>query len=133
MKFAVTVLAMLALVGCSREQRLPTAPGPPASPATPTPSSVASLWLMVIGDSGGCVVGATVQVIRGQRLGQSLTQIEPCGYWDYGGGIVLTDLTPAVELTLRASAPGYAVQENTFLPEPSSTPTRTVFITLSKI
>jgi hypothetical protein len=120
MKFASIVFASLTLLGCSQEsgQPLPTAPGQPVpstSPA-PTPSSQAFLWVMVVEETGVCIVGATVEVVRGQGLGQRITQDTPCDAWDYGGGIVFRDLTPGVEMTLRTSASGYAAQERTVIP-----------------
>jgi hypothetical protein len=120
MKFALIVFASLTLLGCSQEsgQPLPTAPGQPvpsASPA-PTPNSLTFLWVMVLEDTGVCIVGATVEVVRGQGLGQSITQETPCDAWDYGGGAVFRDLTPGVEMTLRASASGYAAQERNVVP-----------------
>jgi uncharacterized protein (DUF39 family) len=83
---------------------------------------------MVIGESGGCIEGASVQVVRGQAVGQRITQETPCGYWDYGGGFIFKDLAPDVELTIQASASGYGIQEKTFLPS-----SQIVFITLAKI
>lgn len=67
MKFALTILATLTLVGCSQEnaQRLPTAPGPSVPPA-PTTGSLTFVWAMVVDESGVCIVGATVQVCAGR-------------------------------------------------------------------
>jgi Carboxypeptidase regulatory-like domain len=116
MKFAVMVVGSLTLLGCSQSSPTgPDQPVPTASPA-PTPSSSTWLWGMVIDETGACIVGATVEVVRGQSLGQSITQTTPCGAWDYDGGVVFRDLTPGVEMTLRASASGYAAQEKTVIP-----------------
>ena len=120
MKLAPVVFVTLILLGCSQEstQSLPTPPSssvPNVSPA-PTPGSLTSLWGMVIDETGVCIVGATVQVVRGQGLGQSMTQITPCDAWSYDGGVMFRDLTPGVEMTLRASASGYAAQEKTVVP-----------------
>jgi uncharacterized protein (DUF39 family) len=71
---------------------------------------------MVIDETGVCIVGATVQVVRGQGLGQNITQSTPCAAWDYDGGFVFRDLAPGVEMTLRASAPGYTAEEKTVVP-----------------
>jgi hypothetical protein len=71
---------------------------------------------MVVDEAGVCIVGATVQVVRGQGLGQSITQTRPCDAWAYDGGVVFSDLTPGVEMTLRASAAGYAAQERHVVP-----------------
>jgi hypothetical protein len=53
---------------------------------------------MILDEGGACIVGATATVVRGQRLGQSITQT-PCDAWAYGGGFVYKDLTPGVEMT----------------------------------
>jgi hypothetical protein len=71
---------------------------------------------MVVDETGVCIVGATVQVVSGQGLGQTITQTTPCDAWAYDGGVVFRDLTPGAEMTLRASAPGYATQEKTVVP-----------------
>jgi hypothetical protein len=65
------------------------------------------------GGSGACIDGATVEVVRGQRLGEKVTQT-PCSYWDYGGGFTFTGLNPDEDMTLGASASGFAAQEKTF-------------------
>jgi hypothetical protein len=113
---------VLAVFACSPDAlRLPVAPThpippvPPSSPPVPS-SSRASVWVLVVKDSGVCVEGATATVVRGQRLGQSVPQMTPCSVWDYGGGIVFGDLTPGVEMALRVSAAGYVTQEVTVLP-----------------
>jgi hypothetical protein len=120
MKFAPTILATLAFFGCSQGDvyRLPTAPAPPVPSASPAPtaSSLTSLWVMVVEETGMCIVGASVQVVRGQGLGQSITQTTPCDAWAYDGGVVFRDLTPGVELTLRSSASGYIALERTIVP-----------------
>jgi hypothetical protein len=59
---------------------IPVTQEPSLSPA-PRRNSSASLWGMVIDSTGVCVVGATVEVVRGQGLGQSLTQTTPCDAW----------------------------------------------------
>ena len=113
MRFASIIFVSLTLCGCSQEgaQRLPTAPGP-----LPAPAAGTFLWGMVVDESGVCIAGATVQVVSGQGLGQSMTQITPCDAWSYDGGVMFRDLTPGVEITLRASASGYAAQEKTVVP-----------------
>ena len=130
MKLVLTALLTLTLLGCSGEsaRRTPSAPDPPAPPA---PTSLASFSGMVLDESGACIVGATVQVVRGQQLGQSITQTTPCSYWDYDEGFRFTDLTPGVEMTLRASAPGFVAQEATVVP--SGGPQERAFITLLSI
>jgi hypothetical protein len=47
---------------------------------------------MVIDTTGACVADAIVEVVRGQRSGERITQVTPCGAWDYdGGGFVFKD------------------------------------------
>jgi hypothetical protein len=120
MKFALTILAIFTLLGCSQEnsQRSPTAPGPsvPSASLASAGSPRTFLWGMVVDEAGVCIVGATVQVVRGQNLGQSITQTTPCDAWAYDGGVVFRDLTPGEGMTLRASASGYAAQERTVVP-----------------
>jgi uncharacterized protein (DUF39 family) len=73
------------------------------------------LFGFVIDRSGACIADATVQIIK-PTLGESLVQRTPCSVWDYDGGFFFRDLTPGVELTLHAEAPGYMAAESTFLP-----------------
>jgi hypothetical protein len=136
MKFSIAILVIVALAGCSRESvpRIPTAPaspGPaPAPPAPPTGSAL--LWVMVISETGGCVEGATIQIVGAEGAGEPIPQRTPCGAWDYDGGLLLTDLTPGVKLTLRGAASGYTPREMNFLPFPMPGSYTAVFIELSK-
>ena len=119
MKFALITFVTLVLFACSPSA--PTGPRavPPVSPQAPPPQAPASrawLWGMVVDEGGACIAGATVQVVAGQAVGQSLTQMTPCDAWAYDGGVVFQDLTPGVEMTLRASASGYAAQEKRVIP-----------------
>jgi hypothetical protein len=135
MRFGAAILVIVALAGCSRESvpRIPTAPSPPAPPAPPGPGTgSALLWVMVIGESGACIDGATIQLVRAEGAGEPIPQRTPCGAWDDGGGLLLTDLTPGVELTLRGAASGYARREMSFLPFPMPGSYKAVFIELSK-
>ena len=124
LKLAPITLASLILYGCSQEgaEHVPTAPDTAAATLTPTPtpspapSVLARLWGMVIDSSGGCIVGARVEVVAGQALRQIIAQQTPCGAWDYDGGFEFKELTPGVAITLRASAPGWTAQEKTFVP-----------------
>jgi hypothetical protein len=112
---------------------MPTAPGPPVPTASPAPpaSSLTFLWAMVVDTTGVCIVGATVEVVRGQGLGQTITQTTPCDVWAYEGGVLFKDLIPGVEMTLRASASGYASQERTVVP--SSGPQMALLFAPSRI
>jgi hypothetical protein len=139
MKFGVTILIIVVvLAGCSSESvpRTPTAPTSPVAPAPPAPptptTGSALLWVMVIGESGACIDGATIQIVGAQGAGEAVPQRTPCGVWDYDGGLLLTDLTPGVELTLRGAATGYTQRELSFLPFPTPGSYQAVFITLSK-
>jgi hypothetical protein len=109
MRFALTILTTVALLGCS-DKIAPTAPTPGAATVP-----AASVRTMVAEDSGICITGATVEVIAGQGLGRTYTQTEPCDVWDVGG-VDIKDLEYGVEMRLRASASGYVVQEKIVVP-----------------
>ena len=121
MRFGLIVLMTLMAYGCSADnaQRLPTAPSSPSPP--PTPNSFANVYGFVVESSGLCIDGATVQVVRKQASSQSITQITPCDAWSYGGGFTFENLTPGVEVTIRASATGYVTKEMTVFPSPGFT------------
>jgi len=137
-RFGLIVLVTWALVGCSRETTpnvlapsVPT-PSPAPPPAPPVPPGVPTfLWGMVIDGSGICVPNATIEIVDGQAVGQRIRQETPCGAWDYGGGFTIKELTSGVALTVRASAPGFVTQEETFVPTPGPM-YRAVFVTLSR-
>ena len=101
----------------------------PAQPSPPTGSAL--LWVMVIEESGVCIDGATIQAVGLEGAGEPIPQMTPCTVWDYDGGLFLRDLTPGVELTLRAAASGYAPREMSFLPFPLPGPIVVVSIELS--
>lgn len=79
-------------------------------------------WLIgfIVDESGGCIPGATVRVVLGQRAGETLTQKTPCDAWAYDNGFMFTSLTDGVAMTLQASAPGFDVQEKTVFPTSGS-------------
>jgi uncharacterized protein (DUF39 family) len=85
---------------------------------------------MVINPTGGCIYGATLQVIVAGAVVQSGTQTDDCGAWDYGGGFLIKGLTAGVDVTLRASAPGYIGKDETATPETSAN--RAVLIELRR-
>jgi hypothetical protein len=85
---------------------------------------------MVVEDSGICIPDATVEVIAGQNRGQHGKQTGECDAWGYGGGLEFDGLKSGVEMTLRASAPGYTAQERVVVP--SSGPQSALLIELSK-
>ena len=79
----------------------------------------------VVNQSGVCIAGATVEVMdivvpRGDvpnvdASDQKVTQ--PCDSPLFGGGFWFDDgAPPAVEVKLRASAPGYVPKEQTMIP-----------------
>lgn len=132
MRFILTAMSLSILLACSRDDaaRMPTAPERPVLPKQPA-SSLTWVWGMAIDESGVCVVGVTATVVRGQGVGQSTAQAIPCGAWDYDGGFIFKDLTPGVAMTVRASAPGYTLQEKTLVP--SSGPQTVVLFALTPI
>jgi hypothetical protein len=132
MKFAVAILALATLCGCSADtsDRLPTVPAPPL--ANPPASSSGIIWVMVLDErgSGVCLPGATIQIVeQSGKAGETIFQ-EPCSVWDFGGGVLLKGLTSGVEVRLRASAAGYVTQDKSFLPSVGSY--SAVFIELSR-
>jgi hypothetical protein len=119
MRFGLIVLMTLMAHACSSDTalRLPTAPNSP-SPAptpTPTPNSLTNLYGFVVESSGACIKGASVQIVRREASSQSITQITPCA-WTYSDGFICENLTAGVEVTIRASATGYATKEMTAFP-----------------
>ena len=68
MKLAAIVLAAFTFSACAGD----------TSPHTPSaPSGGEFLAGMIVKDSGVCIEGATVRVVRGQRAGESRTQTTP--------------------------------------------------------
>ena len=141
MKLAFPVFGVLVLLGCSAERTPPTAPTPsptvPVSPVPPTPnpppvpSTPGAVWLMVAESSGICILGATVDVIGGQAVGQTAAQDHPCNIWDIGG-VEFDNLIAGTEMTVRASAPGYAAKEMTVVPMEMRGGLRAIVIELSR-
>ena len=156
MRFALPILTTLALLGCSSADSTPTAPSPsptapvsaapkppaptpnpPAptpNPPAPTPGATASFWAIVIPQGGGgvCIVGAKVEIVAGQAIGQSGTMPEVCDVW-WINGAFFKGLTVGVEMTVRASAPGYLAQEITVMPTPDPGPLMATVIQLPRI
>jgi hypothetical protein len=92
---------------------------PPAPPAPPPPIEGASIAGFVADESGGCIVGARVQVVDGPKAGAEYTQTR-CFSWDFEEvGFYFTGLPSTVPVTLRASAAGFKTADATL------TPTRT--------
>ena len=138
MQWVLTLLCLLVLASACESDRgrsvttvEPSIIASPTPTLSPAPSPSAWLWVMVVDHGGACIVDATLEVVRGQGpVGQSFTQQTPCGAWDYDGGVVFKNLTPGVEMTLRAWAPGYVAQEKTLIP--SLGPQMAVLLTPSK-
>ncbi len=122
------MIVVIALGVAANGGSSPTSPTPPPPQVTPAPEPAPPalvpgpalpgvLWVMVFsGTSGICLPEATVEVIVDGTVIQSGRQKAPCSPWDYGDeGILFVNL-PVVQLTLRASAPGYAAGEITVTP-----------------
>lgn len=109
----ILLLGMASACGGDKSPMSPT-------PATPTPTTPEQpdvfVWALVAQGSGGCITGATVQVVAGQAIGQSATQTEPCDVWDGAGGVTFSHLKLGENMTLRASASGYLSQEKVVTP-----------------
>ena len=88
--------------------------------------------MVLLADNGICVEGATIQIVGAQGAGEAIPQKTPCDAWGYDGGLLLNDLTPGVEVTLRAAATGYTPREMSFLPFSTTGQYHAVFIELSK-
>ena len=123
MRLPALIFVAVAASACARDSdpsatvRYPTAPTPPAPPPPSSPSSgLAFLVGLVIEDSGACIVGASVQVLAGQRAGETVMQETPCDAWGYSGGFEFDSLTPGLPMTLRASAPNYVDLDTTVYP-----------------
>ncbi len=125
----LVVLLLCTVVACSEQGRPPTSPDPaarpeivppappPVPPVPPGPPSVATLlWGFVVDANGICIPDATVEIVRGQRIGEIVKQVTPCDAWAHSGGFQFKGLVSDVELTVRASAPGYVAAEKTFTP-----------------
>ena len=144
MRFASILCLTLIVCGCSEKspQSSPTVPTPlvttpppqptpprstsPQQPAPP-PYDKMTVWGYVVNPRGVCIEGATVEVrgialppgtiseVPRSLLGQKVTQ--PCNTPRFGGGFEFDDgAPPDVEVTLRASAPGYVSKEQTIIP-----------------
>ena len=114
MKTALILLSTLLVLGCSSDDHGLAQNSPIPPPVEQEP--LASLWGMVVGESGACIEGATVTVVDGQGLGQSIEQTTDCDAWGYEAGFVFRNLTPGVAMTLRATAPGYGADERSVVP-----------------
>ena len=103
----------------------------------PTPRDLrkeAGFWAMVFPEIGygGCIVGAKVEIVAGQAIGQSGTVPEGCDYWS-GEGVFFRGLIAGIPVTVRASAPGYLPQEITIMPTPVGQGMMATVFTLPRI
>jgi len=104
------LLLLISLISsnCNHEHS-PTSPTIPPTSTQPPSNQNGLVWGYVFDSAtGGCLQGATVEVIAGPHIGQQSFQ-KDCDF-DIGQGYSF--VLPAGEsLTLRASAPGYTSQE----------------------
>jgi hypothetical protein len=113
--FGLTGLVAASLSGCAGNTPTAATPAPTAQPSPPPGDSIGLLWGFVVEHTGACIADATVEIVAGQGMGQRATQTSPCSVWDYDGGFIFDNLEPGVELTVRASAPGYRSADRTFV------------------
>ena len=144
MRIASILCLTSSILGCSENivQRSPTGPTPPVTipppqPTSPQPASPQRpapppydkvvLWGYVLTSSAECITGATVEVtdivlppgtlseVPRNLLGQKATQ--SCDSPRLGGGFEFDEgAPPDIEVTLRASAPGYVSKTQTVIP-----------------
>jgi hypothetical protein len=88
--------------------------------------------MVIPAGDGVCIDGATIEIVGPHGTGKAIPQKTPCGVWDYDGGLLLENLTPGVEVTLRGAAAGYTPREKSFLPFPVPGSYQVVVIELSK-
>ena len=106
MRYVPWMLSASLIIACA---------GEPSRPAPSTPKAL--LWVVVADSSGSCIPGALLSVVRGQLSGETRVQDDtPCSVWDYGMGIEFSGLEPGVEMTITASASGYADKSESFYP-----------------
>lgn len=115
-KFSGAV-ALTLLISCNGQS--PTAPAGQPPTQTPPPTS-ARMGIVsgnvYAGSSGGCVLGAVVEVMDGAKAGTRATQTGCQTPWDYGDdGYTFRDLPPDINVRLRASKDGYRSKEMTVL------------------
>lgn len=123
MRSALRALAVLVLTACFSEPSVPL----PSAPAEPLPPLTASFSGLIVQEGGLCIPGASVRVVRGQGAGQSIQQETWCDAWSTPG-FTFTNLTPGVEMTLLATAPGYGGLEKTVVPDVYSVQRSTLFV-----
>jgi hypothetical protein len=87
------------------------------------------VWGLVVDETGLCIVGATVQIVGSQGVGEPVMQSTPCDAWADRGGVIVKNLASGVPTTFRVSAPGFVTQDTSVVP---SGPTRATLFTLSR-
>jgi hypothetical protein len=107
-------LMLTALCACTSDHLTNGVDG--ESPLPPGPGPLAVIQGMIVRDDGACIDSASVRVVQGQSLDRSAAQRTPCDVSTGKGGFVLTDLTPGLPMTIRATAPGYLSLDKTITP-----------------
>ena len=96
---------------------MPTAPGPLVRlPQLRRQPLLTFLWAMMVDPTGMCIVGATVEWSAGRAFADHAHRLHHATPGHMTVAYLSEDLTPGVEMTLRASASGYASQEKTVVP-----------------
>lgn len=113
-----TLLALTAICACGSDIVTNELDGD--SPLPPGPGPLAVISGVIVRDDGTCIDSASVRVVQGQGLDRSAAQRTPCDVYAGEGGFVLTDLTPGLSMTIRATAPGYLSLDKTVTPAPGS-------------
>lgn len=129
MQRTFVLLALPVIYACGSDGRTNGLDG--ESPLLPGPGPLAVVSGMVVKDDGMCIDSASVRVIQGQGLDRSAAQRTPCDVTANEGGFVLTDLTPGLTMTIRATAPGYLSLDKTITP--TLAPQALVFFALQKV
>ena len=114
MRRTFTILTFTAICACGSDG-ITTGPGGD-SPLPPGPGPLAVIAGLIVRDDGTCIDSASVRVVQGQGLDRSAAQRTPCDANTGEGGFLLTDLTPGLSMTIRATAPGYLSLDKTITP-----------------
>jgi hypothetical protein len=119
MKRALAVLPTVALLACSQD--LASLPTVPSSTTSSPPNIIANvtLWGMGVDERGVCIPGATFRSWAARALA-GVRRRRPLATHGLTTGVVFTEVTPGIEMTLRASAPGYSDERRTVVPRSGS-------------
>ena len=127
MRIALMTVLTFGLLGCSG-QPVPSSPSPIA--VEPTPIGSFTVWVLEE-DSNSCVIGATIEIERGQAPGQRITQLWCPDWWSAETWITFSGVEE-IPLTLRVSAPGYVTTDMIVVPL-RRVPPDAVFVRLARI